>query len=77
MNQILLEANSKVFFLMELYLILVIGIHFLHMVTCDFFPSKYGNFFFYLPKKPLENSHWVFYCHHGAKICPEKKTYVL
>jgi hypothetical protein len=45
-----------VIFFNELCLILVIGIHFLHMVTCDFLSSKYGDFFF-IPQKNLCKIH--------------------
>ncbi len=43
-------------FKMELCLILVIGIHFLHTVTCDFFPQNMVTFSLF-PKKNLCKFH--------------------
>jgi hypothetical protein len=51
--------------------------------------SKYGNiwpflikiwqllhFILFFPKKPLYNSHLVFFSHHCVKICPKKKHWL-
>jgi hypothetical protein len=40
-----------------------LGTHCLNMATCDFF-FILQNINFFIPKKPLYNSHWVLFCCH-------------